>query len=424
MPTTWAYLGTGKTYEGVALDMLRSAECDLGPTLVVAPLTVLDNWRQHFEELSNYQVRVINPKKREEFLAPGADVYICHWEALRLLECYKYSWGHIIADEAHKMKNRKAQQTRALKQIRDVAFKTALTGTPVVNRPDEMWSILNWLYPKVFTSYWAFFRKYVEYDIDQYGYRKIKGPRNVQELHRRIGKFYIRRLKSDPEVELDLPEKYYTTVSIDLGAKQRRAYDMMKKEMIAWVGEHEQQALVAPVVIAQLIRLQQFALAYAEYNDEGAIRLAEPSAKLDAVMEIIGDTNESVVVFSQFKQAVYLLAARLEKAGISHVQLTGDQSKVARDAAVTDFQAGKARVLLGTISAGGVGITLTKARTVIFLDRSWSPALNLQAEDRLHRYGQKNNVQVIDLIARDTVDLGRHQRLEQKWEWIRKMLGR
>lgn len=421
-------MGTGKTYEAIALDVIRRGQTKhYNPkTLVVAPLSVLSSWEEHFNELRpDLKTNVINPKRRHDFLSAGADVYIMHWEAVRLIpELIKKPWCHIIADEAHRAKNRKAQQTKALKRVPG-QFRTAVTGTPLINRPDELWSILNWLYPKAFTSYWRFFNRYVDSEIDyaQGGqYRKIKGPKNEAELQEMMSDFCVRRLKKD--VLKDLPDKYYTSIWVDLTPSQRRSYDEMKKEMIAWVGANRDQALIAPVVIAQLTRLQQFALASVELEADGHAVLSEPSSKVDALMQILEDNpDEQVVVFTQFTGMIKLVEARLKKKGISYGLLTGDVSQQQRAENVRAFQEGKTNVFLGTIAAGGVGITLTAASTVIFLDRSWSPALNQQAEDRLHRHGQTNAVQVVDIMARGTVDLGRKQRLELKWEWIRKVLG-
>lgn len=422
-------MGTGKTYETIARDWnIREinplGRCD---TLVIAPMTILDDvWKKHFEDLTGLPVTVIDPKDRAgswaTFKKKGG-VFCVHWEALRLMpELAKHDWLHIIADEAHKAKNRKAQQTRALKTIKNVAWKTALTGTPVINRPDEMWSILNWIRPQEWKAYWKFFKRYVETkQVYAAGrtFNQVVGPMNVPELQAAIKPYYIRRRKS--EVLTDLPDKYYTPIKVDLTPAQRKAYNSMRSDMIAWIGEQKDEMLPAPVVIAQLTRLQQFSIAFAEYDEKGKVRLREPSTKLDAVMELIDETDEQIVVFSRFKQCIRLLEQRLVKAKISHVTLTGDTKD--RRLAVEKFQNGDARVFAGTIAAGGVGITLTAASRIVFTDREWSPALNSQAEDRLHRIGQKNAVQVIDIIARDTVDLGKMQRLELKASWIKMILG-
>lgn len=436
-------MGTGKTYSAIGLDEVRvtkQSRHQAPRTLVVAPLSVLSSWEEHYNNLVPEAVtRMINPKKRHLFLKDKkADVYMLHWDALRLMpELQEMEWTHVIADEVHRGKNRKAKQTKALKRIPSL-FKSGLSGTPMINRPDELWSILNWLYPKQFTSYWKFYNRYCEFEMIYPGnFRKVTGPKNVDELRALLKDFTVRHLKVNsccdgrhPEgVNPWLPEKYYTREWVELTPGQRRSYDQMRKEMIAWVGEQQDKPLIAPVAIAKLVRLQQFALA--SCNVSGSISgpdmhvtLEEPSSKLDALMDIITDNpNESIVVFSQFNQMIKLVEQRLNKHNIASVKVTGDVSQSARQVGINRFQNGEARIFLGTIAAGGQGITLTRANTVVFLDRSWSPALNMQAEDRLHRVGQKNAVQVIDLMARNTVDLGRHQRLEEKWGWLRKVLG-
>jgi SNF2 family DNA or RNA helicase len=420
-------MGTGKTYEAIALDAVRRKETkhERPKTLVVAPLSVTSSWEDHFTDLTDLRVRRINPKARHKFLDDinDADVFILHWEAMRLMpELRDIGWNHIIADECHRAKNRKAAQTKALKKLKS-NYKTAMSGTPMVNRPDELWSILNWLYPTYFSSYWAFFKRYTDsYKPPGQQFTIVRGPKNEEDLLELMEDFYVRRRKKD--VLKDLPDKYYTKRWVELSPQQRRDYNSMRKNMIAWVGANGDQALVAPVVISQLVRLQQFALASAEIDEFGSVSLSDPSSKLDALMEDIDALgDEQIVVFTQFKQMTNLLEKRLTAAGIPYGLLTGDVPQGVREQNVKDFQAGKTKVFVSTIAAGGVGITLTAASTVAFLDRAWSPALNLQAEDRCHRIGQLEAVQVIDYMSRDTVDLGRHQKLEMKWDWIRRVLG-
>jgi SNF2 family DNA or RNA helicase len=423
-------MGTGKTFEAGAIELLIRQEWE-GSTLVVAPTSVLPAWASFFKDHTKLKTVQVNPKNRnaswQEFLSSDAEVFLVHWEALRLMpELKKLSWLHIIVDECHRMKNRKAQQTRALKDIKDVQFKTALSGTPVVNAPYEFWSVLNWLKPSAFKSYWKFYQQYTEFEVQHpQGYHKVKGPKDVDTLLEQIDPFYVRRLKAD--VLKDLPEKYYTTIEVELTPQQRKAYNTMKEHMISWIGKHEEQALVAPAVIAQLTRLMQFSVAYGEFSDENnpeKLILTDPSSKLDALLDILEDNpDEQFVVFSRFKGFVDLASNTFERKGISHVKLTGDTPQEERGKIVEDFQKGNVRIFIGTIAAGGVGITLHSASTIIFVDRDWSPALNAQAEDRLHRIGQKNAVQVIDIIAKDTIDRGRHQKLELKLNWIKNLLG-
>jgi SNF2 family DNA or RNA helicase len=478
--------GTGKTYEGIAIDQANragdgNAKVDLRElfprgkmkTLVVCPKTVIGSWEEHCEELTDEDVHVVpdlqpmsSYKKRraafvKKIMSPHSEGYfIVNWEFLRLeLDSLKKVYFlNIIADECQRAKNRKAQQTRALKQLRTV-YKTAMSGTPADNNPEDIWSIFNWLWPNYYTSFWKFVKAYCLYEDvvdprtgESKGYKKFKGvnPETIGNLHKEMKPWFVRHLKED--VLPDLPAKYYSRIWVDLDPKQRKAYDQMRKTMVAWVEEHENELdnpVIANAVVSQLVRLQQYANAYLvpQLDEDGNHKFKivrktnkktgeleektvylydaiDPSSKLDAVMEWLEDhPDEQVIIFSKFKTIVNLLSARLEAKAIPHGLLTGDVKQTDRTRFVQEFQAGRLRVFAGTIAAGGVGITLTAARTVIFIDREWSPAWNTQAEDRAHRIGQENAVEIIDLMARNTVDLGKAQRILQKGVWLKQLLG-
>lgn len=463
-------MGTGKTVTAIFLDLEdRKKEAAKGrrqsdmATLIVAPLAVVESWARHIGIIApQARVVVCDPKRRGDFLhelkrppSQRAHYFIVHYEGMRLMvkEMKTFKWFHIIADECHRIKNRKAQVTNALKALTSER-KTGCSGTPADDRPMDLWSVLNWLWPTVYRSYWKFDKHYCVYETEtNWGtggtFRKFAGVQNAKSLHKEMEPWFIRRLKDD--VIADLPDKIYTDMWVDLDPKQRKVYDQMRDDMITWIEQQDQLVpLPAAVVVAQLTRLQQFALGYMEsyvvkarrknkdktdwvrdkhtgevvWFEETKWRISDPSAKLDALMSILEDNpGQQIVVFSQFKSVLHLLGQRLAKAKIPHGLYTGDQNKQERDQLIDDFQAGKTRVFAGSIAAGGEGITLTAASIVVFLDRSWKPSKNRQAEDRLHRIGQKNAVQIIDIMARDTVDLGRRQRLIQKWLWIKEILG-
>lgn len=404
------------------------AKADHGYTLIVAPKSVFSVWEYHFAEHCP-ELRVVTydtKHKAASFdLAALADVLIINYEALakNLQELKRFEWLHVILDEAHRVKSRKAQQTQAAKAL-PAEWKTLLTGTPITNKPDDLWSLLHYMYPKDYRSYWKHIGRYCATALNREGgYMEILGPKNEKELQDKIAPYYCRRLK---RIELpSLPDKYYSTISVTLEPKQRRAYNEMRREMISWVGANEDQPVIAAVSVAKLTRMEQFTAAYAEIDPlSGKVKLSEPSAKLDALMQLIEDNPEQqIVVWSKFSQVIKLAAKRLEAHNISHAVLTGDTPQDRRGALIERFQAGETQVFLGTIRAGGVGVTLTAAWTEVFLDREWSPADNAQAEDRLHRNGQKNAVHVIDIIARDSVDRRKGERLELKWSWVKRVLG-
>lgn len=336
-----------------------------------------------------------------------------------------YFANGVLVHNCHNLQNRKASQTKAIKNLR-ARYRSALTGTPIHNKPDGFWSLLNFLYPDVWRSYWKFFNRYILW-VNWTGYKEIIGIQNEAELMELIEPFYSRVKKSDV---YDLPDIYYTTIEVELDAKQKRAYKQMKADMLAWVGDHEHEPINAPIAVAQLTRLRQFACAYAEIERKEVkgelverVRSSEPSTKLDAAMEIIQGTDQQVVVFSSFSQLIELLGKRLEKAGIPHGILIGSVSRDERERVVNEFQDGKLKVFAGTIKAGGEGIELTAASTLIFLDREWAQSRNEQAIGRLHRYGQKNNIQVIDIVAKDTLDDERNEGIAMSWNMVKKMLG-
>lgn len=451
-------MGTGKTFEAIALDIAHREETQLltgfkikpelrePKTLVVAPLSVLGAWERTYRQLTDLKVKVINPKKRELFLkGEPADVYILHYDVLRLMpELQKVQWLHIIADECQRIQHRKSSQTKEFKKLKTV-YKTAMSGTPYTTKIDKLWSVLNWIDPKPstkggFGSYHAFFKQYVPWFEDHDGYTKVMtreqaeadGPMTVvafdkleAKLQSRIAPFTVRHTKE--EVTPELPEKYYTTHYIDLLPIQRRAYDQMHKHAVAWVGSNEDQMLMAPVVISQLVRLQQFAGAHATIillpNNKKQVKLQLPSAKMDFALEMVQDAEDKqFVFFSQFSQVINLFAGVLSNVGISHSKLIGDTPHKLRGGIIDRFQAGDTRIFLSTIKAGGAGITLTSANTVVFFDRAWSPADNAQAEDRLHRIGQRSSVQVVDLVASQTIERDRTYNLKMGWEAIRRLL--
>jgi SNF2 family DNA or RNA helicase len=466
-------MGLGKTVEAIALDLLKRDKFDCkytAQTLIVTQTSVMGSWEDHYKAWApDLNVMIIDRKNRQKFVdaltskvptdgpagsLPEYQVFVCHWQVLRFIadDIKAVDWFHVIGDEIQNIKNRKAQQTQVYKKLATY-YKTGLSGTWADNKPDDAWSVLNWLWPKTWTSYWSFFNRHVVQKRHEVGtcladgcgkyhqraFTETIGLAEADEIHERMGKAYVRRTKE--EVAKDLPDKTWDDRMVNLDPKQRGAYNAMRDDMLAWVGTHEDQPIAAPAVISQLIRLQQFAVAYGkmeakkvylglddddgvkQYGERAVLILDEPSSKLDAAMDIIEASNGQLVVFGQSKQAINLLAARLKKAGIPTGVLTGDVKQADRDLAVREFQSGSLKVFLSTIKAGGVGITLTAASTCIFLDVAWSPSANRQAEDRLHRLGQKNPVLIIRLVATDTIDRKRNDRIELKWSWLKEILN-
>lgn len=468
----WVYPSTGKTHEGIELavqwwkQVFEDAELNL-PILIICPIDVMPSWEAKFaDQYPSFNVHVIDRKNRTVFqqalLNQDAEVYIMHWAAVNLLTDWfiknKIVFSVVVADEVHKISNRDAQTSKNLKRIKTYS-KLGLSGTASGDKPWNLWSVLNWLDAKTFSSYWRFVNMFVEEEYDWRGnsnlgdkdtlvseltkYRVFKQAKNLPYLHNIMRHWYVRHLKAEqccehhPEGVMPfLPKKIHEHHFVELSPRQRKVYNEMEKEMVAWLDDGT--PLVAPVIIAQLTRLSQIALAQPiikaeeEMLEDGSIHvrstveLEMPSSKFDVLKEIVTDYDEKpFVVFTSSKRMAYLVAGELERAGISNAVLSGDTNPNDRRGMVDAFNRGEFRIFIGVIAAVAEGIDGLQhtADTVIFLDRHRSAIKNQQAEDRLHRGGQKSTVTVIDIIAKDTLDEDWVlNRLPEKWARIREVL--
>jgi SNF2 family DNA or RNA helicase len=402
--------GLGKTAQtAVALDRRF-------PVLIVCPNLVKYFWAIELVRWGGYSPTEIAIYHRgdnynpEFWKYPDVRVWIIHWEALRLNQndVWRRYWKVIIADEAHRMKGRKTQQSKIIRSLQ-AETKYALTGTPIINRPDEIWAQLNFLFPKEYKSYWAFVNAYCA-TVPAFRGVDIVGFRDPAAFKKMLSRFMLRRAKET--VLPQLPKKMYTNLPIDILPEQRKAYDQMKKDLIVKLKDDE--VIEAANALAMLTRLRQIACGL------HLVSTAESSAKLDEVTDLIEDMNQPVVVFSNFVGMVTELKARLAKKKITCECIFGEVPQDKREAIVKDFQSGKFQVIALTLATGGVGVTLTRAGTCIFLDKSWSPALQIQAEDRIHRLGQQaSSVNIVSLIAKDTVE----ERMEKLLKYKEGLMG-
>lgn len=325
-------------------------------------------------------------------------------------------WLAVVADEAHRAKNRRASQTKGLHRIR-ADLKLAQTGTPLMNTPDELWSILHWLFPKEYTSFWDFYETYVDYTEGYFG-KVITGVRNPDALRFELRDRLVRRTKDQV---LDLPDKTRVTVPVTLASSERKFYNEVEKQV--WIDLQDEanagndtlanalnsgslkSLLKIPNGAARMVRLQQ-ALEHPENLDAEA--RVTTSAKMDACQEIILDNcDQPHVVFLKFKNSVRIFAERLKEKGLNVGIYTGDTPPAVRTSLEDQFQRGEIDVMVGTLDAMREGITLTAASVCHFLTRAWVPGWNEQAEDRLHRNGQKNAVTIYIYEVSNTVDDGK-----------------
>jgi superfamily II DNA or RNA helicase len=393
-------MGLGKTLQTLAHLSLeqRQGALDL-PALIVAPTSLLPNWAAELHRFCPHlSVRVLHGAQRHKHWGQGdAQILLTSYPLLvRDLEFWRatpLSW--LVLDEAQVIKNAQTQVSQAVRQLQS-RHRLCLSGTPVENHLGEFWSLLDFLEPGVLGTA-SQFRAYYQKPIEQEG----RADRLLQLLER-VGPLLMRRTKN--QVARELPEKTRIEQVIALGGEQRAFYERVKRE--SWQSlslqlentEHAGQKQM--LVLAALMRLRQACC------DPQLLRERNiPSAKTEYCLDLLQSlaaAGRAALVFSQFTRMLDLLAQRLDELGIGYLMLTG----ASRDRAqlVEQFQQGAAPVFLISLKAGGVGLNLTRADTVIHFDPWWNAAAEEQATDRAHRIGQTQPVFVYKLIAENTIE--------------------
>jgi SNF2 family DNA or RNA helicase len=301
----------------------------------------------------------------------------------------------MLVDEGHFLNGYKSAQSKAVYRIGKKANKRmVLTGTPVRNEGSQIYGILHFLYPSRFSSYWSFVERYFKTWDSPWGVREVSGYKRKEELQEILDLISVQRKRS--EVMSWIPPKQYQTIALQMDSKQRKAYDEMLHLFTV-----EEADLDASSVLAQLTRLRQICLAPELLN------IAAPSAKEQFILEWLeNNPNEQVIIFSNFSSYLKKLREKINDKLIPNSLIIGEVSKEERQNEVNRFQEGKSLVMLANIQAAGVGLTLDKASTVIFLDRAYTPSENAQAEDRIVPTTENSNqdCMIIDVVCEKSID--------------------
>jgi SNF2 family DNA or RNA helicase len=383
-------MGLGKTVQVIALLLERAAD---GASLVIAPASVCGNWRNELARFAPTLRPVMawdekaDAMKAVRTAGPG-DIVIAGYGLLVSREdsFVAREWNGVVLDEAQAIKNETSKRAHAAKRLR-ARFRVAATGTPVENRLTELWSISDFLNPGLLGK------------VDDFTRRFTSDGRATPALKRLVSPLVLRRLKGD--VLEDLPEKTEITLPIDLGKEERDGYETCRRLALEALSGAAGDNRIS--ILAELTRLRR-------YCCHPSLVLgpeARESAKMDALVELLGDLRENrhrALVFSQFTDYLSLVRRAVDDAGWTHLYLDGQTPAAERGRLVDAFQRGEGDFFLISLKAGGTGLNLTAANYVILLDPWWNPAVENQAADRVHRIGQRNPVTVYRLIAADTVE--------------------
>ena len=404
-------MGLGKSK--VAIDIASALKESIGlkHTLVICCVNSIKyNWYNEIKLHSNNSAIVIDGSntERAETLAnvPKEYFYIINIEALRNKEVLSVLVEliteniieYIIVDEIHKAKNPSSLQGKGLLKLNS-NYKLALTGTPLMNSPEDAFIILKWLDIESHNFYQF---KHFYCIMGGYGNYQVVGYKNLHRLSNMLDNNMLRRLKID---ELDLPPKIKQIDYVEMPVKQRKIYN----EVLAGIKENIDKIKLSPNPLALLIRLRQVTSA-----PQIISTLIKDSAKIDRLKEILEEVSGSgqkAIIYSNWTSVTDILREELKS--YNPAVITGQIKD--RQAQVEKFQTDKScEIMIGTIGACGTGLNLTSASYVIFMDKPWNPANTEQAEDRAHRIGTKGSVNIITLACKDSIDERIEEILEGK----------
>lgn len=398
------------------------------PCLIVCPLSAVSVWEREIKKFG-FPFTTANltgtRKDRIELLREPADIYIINYEGTRIIPLHLLEKGFntMIADECHRLSDSKSQQTRIVTELsKRIPRKYLLTGTPVKNSPEDIWTQFNIIDPAILGNFFSFRARYIEMKKIQI---RLKGTlktiqkahkfKNLKELSEKLKNHSIRRTKAEC---LDLPEKIYKIIPCHMTSTQKSHYQNLKHSLATTLAETGQLRMKNASALMQ--KLRQVCQGFV-YDDAQVPRYFD-SAKLNVLKDLLEDlSNEKVLIFTWFKADLDLLAKEIGKS--RRVILFGGTSKE-RQAGELDFQESTdSPVFLTNIETGKESITLTACHHVVYYSNTWSYSTRKQSEDRCHRIGQHNDVIYYDLVCHGTVDELVADTLQMKEELADKITG-
>lgn len=415
-------MGLGKTLQTIAAIEYQKAH----PAVVVCPASLKYNWKAEIEKFTDKSVKVIDSQTL--IYSGDADYYIINYDILKkkMDKLTKLQFKSLTFDECHYLKTKSSQRTRAAKELSKLTnIVYMLTGTTVENRPVEITSQMEILgvLNEQFGGYWKFVNRYCNVKRTRFGL-DVNGASHIDELIIRMKRsFYFRKNKK--EVLKDLPDKVYIDYPVEINNFDE--YQNAENNLVNFLTEKKFRDADFRKTLAGLSKEEQ-QKAVQDYRNEvavksaaaehlvliNALRQVTAEGKIEKAKEFINtfleESTDKILVFAHHTNVVKQLAQEFKCKAIY-----GGVSSEERMNIVNDFQNNpETRVLVLNIKAGGVGLNLTAASTVLFVEEPWNPALKWQAEDRAHRIGQKNSVNIYTMYAVGTIDVDVFELLKEK----------
>lgn len=397
-------MGLGKTVQAIAVMLDRSQD---GPCLVIAPTSVCPNWQAEISRFApTLTVHRLTGDRAELIAGLGPrDVLVCSYGLLQQSAEALGSrpWQMLVLDEAQAIKNAETKRAQAVQGLQ-AGFRLALTGTPVENYLDELWSLFSFVNPGVLGSREGFQKRFA---------RPIERDKDVharQALRALLKPFLLRRTKA--AVLSELPPRTEQTLTVEMGDGERAFYEALRQrslERIAALDGPEGRRKIQ--ILAEITRLRRACCNPALIDPAAGVTSGKLAGFMDLVEDLIRNRHKALV-FSQFVGHLELVRAALDAKSIRYEYLDGGTSSPERERRVAAFQSGSADLFLISLKAGGTGLNLTAADYVVHLDPWWNPAVEDQASDRAHRIGQERPVTIYRLVMQDSIEqqiLGLHR---------------
>lgn len=394
-------MGLGKTVQAIAF-MLHKA--DMGPSLIVAPKSVVPNWAR---ELARFAPQmnpcILNSAGKRKGVVKGAgprDVVLCTYGVLgteaQLLQSRQ--WNVVCLDEAHQIKNRATLVSHAAMDLK-ATNRIILTGTPLQNHLGELWNLFQFINPGLLGTWSCFRDSFIVPSLDN---------EHKMLLKEMTQPFILRRTKED--VLLELPEKLVATHMVSLSENEQKVYEEMRRlaeikfKKFKTKEERAEARTLNLNFFTELMKLRMAACSMRLVHDKWKGQSTKIVALFDILNNVLSNPQNNVIVFSQFTSLLDIVKTELANRNMDYYYLDGQTPLEKRQEMVRDFQEGGKQLFLSSLKAGGVGINLTAANYVILLDPWWNPAIENQAMDRAHRIGQQRMVSVIRLISAQTIE--------------------